>query len=58
MMERLRNRLNINLVGYVPVITLVALLAAAAFYFMGFAQAAVAHDVFHDLRHAVGLPCH
>ncbi len=58
MWERLRERLPANVAGYLPWITIMALVATAAFYVMGFAQAAAAHDVFHDLRHAVGIPCH
>lgn len=58
MWERLRRLLPFNALDYGLWIALVALTAAAAFYFMGFAQAAAAHDVFHDLRHAAGLPCH
>lgn len=58
MWERLREWLPGNARVLVWSIALVALAATAAFYVMGFAQAAVAHDVFHDFRHAVGLPCH
>ncbi|VAX17335.1 hypothetical protein MNBD_NITROSPINAE04-1338 [hydrothermal vent metagenome] len=32
--------------------------AIAGIYFIGFEQAPIAHDTFHDLRHAFGFPCH
>jgi cobalt transporter subunit CbtB len=51
-------RLVANAYSFGLWIALTALVATAAFYAMGFAQAAVAHDVFHDLRHALGMPCH
>ncbi|MEE9601586.1 MAG: CbtB domain-containing protein [Thermoplasmata archaeon] len=58
MWERLRRWLPANAAVYVSWIVLAALVATAVFYVMGFAQATAAHDVFHDLRHAVGVPCH
>lgn len=58
MLERLRTWLPGNAGSLVWGAMLVVLVATAAFYVMGFAQAAAAHDVFHDLRHAVGIPCH
>lgn len=58
MFEKLRERLPAYAATYLPWITLAALLAVGAFYVMGFAQAAWAHDAFHDLRHALGTPCH
>ncbi len=58
MWERLREWMPGNARVLVWSIALVAVLATAAFYAMGFAQAAAVHDVFHDFRHAAGLPCH
>ncbi len=56
MWERLREWMPGNARVLVWSIALVAVLATAAFYAMGFAAAV--HDVFHDFRHAAGLPCH
>lgn len=58
MLERVRTRLVAEAYGLGLWIALTALVAMAAFYVMGFAQAAATHDVFHDLRHALGAPCH
>ncbi|MFQ5838910.1 MAG: CbtB domain-containing protein [Thermoplasmata archaeon] len=58
MWERLHRRLPANVSSFGLWITLTALAAVAAFYAIGFTQAAAAHDVFHDLRHALGMPCH
>ncbi len=58
MWGRLRERIGVRVVEYAWWTTLVALVAIAAFFVMGFAQTAAAHDVFHDLRHALGVPCH
>lgn len=32
--------------------------AALAAYAIGMAQDPIAHEAFHDLRHAAGFPCH
>lgn len=45
---------NSQLLGMVAV----AAFALAAIVTTGFLQNPVAHEVFHDLRHAMGLPCH
>lgn len=58
MLKKLSKRLPAYAAEFLPWIGLVVLVAAAAFYAMGFAQAAAAHDAFHDLRHGLGLPCH
>lgn len=36
----------------------VASLAIATVFTTGFLQNSTVHEVFHDLRHAMGLPCH
>ncbi len=58
MWGRLYRRLPANVMELGWWITLASLVAIAAFCVMGFALAAAAHDVFHDLRHALGMPCH
>lgn len=58
MWERIKRLLPGNALQLGLWIALIALMAAVAFYAMGFAQAAAAHDIFHDFRHAAGLPCH
>lgn len=36
----------------------VAAFAIATVFTTGFLQNSLVHEVFHDLRHAIGLPCH
>lgn len=58
MWEKISRYVPATLAPYLPWIALSALVAAAAYFGMGLSQAAVAHDAFHDLRHALGTPCH
>ncbi len=47
-------RANTDILG----IAAALFLGAALLFVAGFAQAAGAHDVAHDQRHAIGFPCH
>nr|WP_124085011.1 CbtB domain-containing protein [Pseudogemmobacter humi] len=39
-------------------IVIVALVGAALVFVAGLAQSETLHDAAHDVRHAVGFPCH
>ena len=39
-------------------LVVVALLGAALIFVAGLAQSETLHDAAHDVRHAVGFPCH
>ncbi len=39
-------------------IATVAFLGLALVFVTGFARASVIHDSSHDVRHAIGFPCH
>lgn len=39
-------------------IVFVALVGATVLFFAGHAQSATLHDAAHDMRHAIGFPCH
>ncbi len=39
-------------------IVLTAVFGLGILFLAGFAQSAVIHDAQHDMRHAIGFPCH
>lgn len=42
-----------------PLLVLMIILTTLAiFYMVGFAPMELAHNAFHDVRHATGFPCH
>ncbi len=39
-------------------ITLLVAVAGFTLYLVGLSQIPAVHDAFHDVRHAIGFPCH
>ena len=37
---------------------MVLFISALAIYFVGFSELPIAHNTFHEIRHALELPCH